>query len=54
MCIYFKRIRWVQMLTLEVNVCINYRKIYEKKLGNLSYLFQRCPEATRLILTLNV
>jgi len=49
--------RWVQMLTLftlEVNVCINYRKIYVEKLGNLHYLFQRCPGATRLILTLNV
>jgi len=54
MCVYFKRMGWVQMLTSEVDVCINYRKIYVEKLGNLNYLFQRCPGATHLILTLNV
>jgi len=46
--------RWVQMLILVVNFSINYRKIYVEKLGNLNYLFQRYPGATRLILTLSV
>lgn len=42
------------MLTLVVNISINYRKIDVEELKNLNYLLQRCPGAMRLILTFNV